>query len=31
MGKRQEDLDDEAEKFVDFESGIYWTFGTVGS
>jgi hypothetical protein len=25
--KRQEDLDDQAGKFIDFEQGLDWTFG----
>jgi hypothetical protein len=28
--KRQEDLDDEIENFIDFEQGFDWTFGMVG-
>jgi hypothetical protein len=30
VGKRQEDLDDQAENFIDFEQGLDWTFGMVG-
>jgi hypothetical protein len=26
VGRRQEDLDDQAENFVDLESGLDWTF-----
>jgi hypothetical protein len=28
--KRQEDLDGQVENFVDFESGLNWTFGWLG-
>jgi hypothetical protein len=27
--KRQEDIDDQAENFIDFEKGLDWTFGMV--
>jgi hypothetical protein len=27
--KRQEDLDDEVDNFIDFEQGLDWTFGMV--
>jgi hypothetical protein len=30
VGKRQEDLGDQAENFIDFEQGLDWTFGMVG-